>query len=88
MPSIRMVEMEAQDIQRSPIVVKLLDIYEGEEDERGGGDLLLNHAPVGSIIKGGRNNTIHANIHPNDDAALIPKSHFKPINPAEWGGSL
>jgi len=87
MPSIRMVEMEAQDIQRSPIVVKLLDIYEGNEDS-GGGDLILNHPSVGSIIKGGRNNTIHANIHPNDDAALIPKSHFKPINPAEWGGSL
>jgi len=86
MPSIRMVEMEAQDIQRSPIVVKLLDIYEGNEDS-GGGDLILNHPHVGSI-KGGRNNTIHANIQPNDDAALIPKSHFKPINPAEWGGSL
>ena len=87
-PSIRMVEMESQDIQRSPIVVKLLDIYGCDEDVR---DEKKVFSADTSIYKGVIKKTFTSpktNVNTNDDAALIPKSHFKPINPADWGGSL
>jgi phosphate starvation-inducible PhoH-like protein len=99
-PSIRMVEMEAQDIQRSPIVVKLLDIYNSTDD---GGDVFVKEgcgSTLGTTLssngaaaksaskKSSTGMYVKTNVKPNDDAALIPRSHYKPINAADWGGSL
>lgn len=93
MPSIRMVEMESQDIQRSPIVVKLLDIYNTTHEEDGVRVAENNNGYTRNTEKRVSNKSfgvmsINTNTKPNDDAALIPRSQFKPINPAEWGGSL
>lgn len=93
MPSIRMVEMESQDIQRSPIVVKLLDIYNTTHEEDGVRVAENNNGYARKTEKRASNKSfgvmsVNTNTKPNDDAALIPRSQFKPINPAEWGGSL
>ena len=84
LPCIRVIELEAQDIQRSPIVVKLLEIYNAPDSVR----VSKNEFQSSTSISNYSHSQIKINNPTNNDAALIPKSHFKPINPAEWGGSL
>jgi phosphate starvation-inducible PhoH-like protein len=88
-PCIRVIELEAEDIQRSPIVVKLLEIYNAPEVVAISKN---DNKDSGSVASGGITHyspsPIKINNPPNNDAALIPKSHFRPINPADWGGTL
>lgn len=55
------------DIQRSPIVSKILDIYEGKS------------RPL-PLPKAGKKITSNLNILPNNDAAMIPLSDIKRLN--------
>jgi len=78
LPAIRMVEMQGSDIQRSPIVSTLLDIYATKP--------IYNNTSYNPLIEtetsnGHRNKTFtepfHNNTISDSDAALIPISHYQ-----------
>lgn len=77
-PCIRVIELEAQDIQRSPIVVKLLEIYNPPNAPNMVASSKNNAQSTGSGVTS-YTKEIKINNPPNNDAALIPKSHFKPF---------
>jgi phosphate starvation-inducible PhoH-like protein len=79
LPSIRMVEMKGVDIQRSPIVSTLLDIYSDKQrvyNNTSFQNTTSNNPLIETEILNKKasffNNTIS-----NSDAALIPNSHYQ-----------
>ena len=71
-PSIKIVEFNTTDVQRSEIVSKILDIYDGTYNS-------LKSSPLLEEKKSGIfSGTIAAfiNNNHNNDAALIPKNHY------------
>jgi phosphate starvation-inducible PhoH-like protein len=76
---IRFIEMENQDIQRSHIVSYLIDLYDDGEKQILKKETLNKVQEVVSKKISGKKKDPIWDIFPNDDAALIPKSHYKPL---------
>ena len=71
---IKLVKMGKSDIERNPIIITLLDIYNTSN--------IKNETTINKVISKEKNNTLESddnkekNINKNNDAALIPLKHY------------
>jgi phosphate starvation-inducible PhoH-like protein len=78
LPNIRLVEMAASDIQRSPIVSKLIDIYSGDYLNSVGPSVVGADTVITNVTNGTTVGTLpakvrnHSLIYIDNDAAMIP----------------
>jgi phosphate starvation-inducible PhoH-like protein len=77
--SIRIVELGAEDIERSATVAKILDIYKDRPSVSPSQSVIVSPSPCTSVIATNVSVTppLKANLEIKNDCALIPLSYFK-----------